>query len=260
MVQSAVSGSGRRLGGCRGQRKHHFFNDLQAGIADESCYLGGIEPGGVVLDAESVRLAIESHPTDSIYFSRIGQSGTDRFGWRHGIPIDNIHVRHTHRIAVERRGEAVSAVTRARASVVAALHDEDRRAVALIDDCSLIGAGELEMKTQGRVMQGPRRMCAPVADLEVQDLAVEADVEDRFGKTGRGGIGRIQILADVEIEEDCSLKLAALIGNHEIDTGKVVELSTPDAGELGTVLWCGCGDLLRMCALRDKEGQQGKKG
>ena len=61
---------------------------------------GVVEAGGVVLDGERVRVAVEGEAPDSVDLTRIGKSEGDRLGWRCCITEDHIHSRHVDRIAV----------------------------------------------------------------------------------------------------------------------------------------------------------------
>ena len=111
MVQLGLGGCWGWLDGRGRERKRQFFNDLQAGTANELRDDRVVEAGGVVLDGDGVSAAVEGDAPDSVYLARVGESEADGLGGRRGIAEDNVYGRHEDRIAVVFPRAPVRAVT-----------------------------------------------------------------------------------------------------------------------------------------------------
>jgi hypothetical protein len=94
------------------------------------------------------------------------------------------------------------------------------------------------MEADGRIVKRPWRVSETMADLEVQHLTIGANVEQRPGQSGGGGVGRFRVRTFVQVKQNRTVEPSAFVGDDEIDAGQVIELAAPDANELRNVLTC----------------------
>ena len=102
------------------------------------------------------------------------------------------------------------------------------RRLIFIDEFAFACTGQLQAEAHRGVRQRTRRMCAAVAYLKGQSLAVEPRVEERFRLARRGG-ERLPLFAPVEIEQDRTRESPAFVRDGESDKRQPVGQRSPDA-------------------------------